>query len=552
MEAHMSEREDAQRARASSRQAIGRRAFIAGAAAVAATAAVGSRDVRRANATPLRENPFGLGVASGDPIPDGVVLWTRLVRDPLDAGSMGDGRVQVGWQIASDPSFRRVVRAGSAAARPGLAHSLHVDVRGLDSGRDYWYRFRAGRHVSSAGHTRTAASANGDSASRLRFGIANCQDWQFGFYPAYRDMAESDLDFVLHLGDYIYEYDPKPQAPRQHNVSSGTATGADQLRTLADFRNRHALYRTDAQLQAAHRAFPFVSTWDDHETENNYAGFDDEQDDLAVPGRHQDPAEFARQRAAAYQAWYEHTPVRALHLPGSPFLRIYRRLDFGRLIRLLMLDTRQHRTDQPGDLPTDFGPKPLGDLNATGTLTGERQEAWLLEGLRTSSARWNVLGQQVMLASARFLTPPPTSIVNLDQWDGYVPQRRRLLAGVRASGVRNPVVLAGDIHSTWVNDLRLDFDDPESPVVATEFVSTSISSEFPAAFVPIVEASNRAFNPWVRYFNGRTHGWLRMDVDRSRWLTEERSVANVDSPDAPASTTARWVVEDGQPGAVPA
>lgn len=245
--------------------------------------------------------------------------------------------------------------------------------------------------------------------------------------------------------------------------------------------------------------------------------------------------------------------MRASYLPGSPDLRIYRRFDVGSLLRLNVLDTRQYRTDQPGGIPTDFGPQSLGDTNTAGTLTGAPQETWLLEGLRTSPTLWNVLGQQVMMAPTRFVTPPPASVVNLDQWDGYSPQRRRLLDAIVTSGATNPVVIAGDIHSTWANDLLLDVDDPaSSPVVASEFVSTSITSDFPADLVPLVEASNAAFNPWVKYFNGRTPGWLRMDVDRERWLTEERSVADVLTPEAPSATTARWVVEAGRPGVVPA
>ena len=528
---------------------IGRRTLLG--AAGAAVVAGGVIDVRRAHASPIRSDPFGLGVASGDPLHDRVILWTRLVRDPADGGPMADRPVQVGWQIATDRRFRHVVRAGSAMARPNLAHSVHVDAAGLQPGRDYFYRFRAGRFISPAGHTRTAP-APGSAAARLRFAIANCQDWQNGYFGAYRDIAASDLDLVLHVGDYIYEYDPRSTAVRQHNPSSGTAVDADQLITLADYRNRHALYRSDPALQAAHAALPFISTWDDHETENNYAGLGDEQDDLPFPQRSQTPAQFAVQRAAAYQAWFEHTPVRTSYRPGSSDLRIYRRFDFGTLLRLNVLDTRQYRTDQPGGLPTDFGPQVLGDTNAAGTLTGPAQEEWLLDGLRTSPGLWNVLGQQVMMAPTRFVTPPPASVVNLDQWDGYTPQRRRLLAGIAASRATNPVVIAGDIHSTWVNDLRLNVDDPASPVVASEFVSTSITSDFPAALVPVVEQSNAAFNPWVRYFNGRTHGWLRMDVDRTRWLTEERSVSSITVPDAPSSTTARWAVEAGNPGVVPA
>ncbi len=514
-------------------------------AAGAAVVAGAATDVRRAHAEPVRSDPFGLGVASGDPLAGRVVLWTRLVSP-----SLGDRNVQVNWQVATDEGFTDVVRAGAATARPGMAHSVHVDVAGLLPGRDYWYRFRAGRYLSPAARTRTAPAA-GSAAARLRFGIANCQDWQNGYYGAYRDMAQSDLDLVLHVGDYIYEYDPRATAVRQHNPSSGTAAGADQLITLADYRNRYALYKSDPALQAAHALFPFISTWDDHETENNYAGLIDEQDDLPFPQRHQTPEQFALQRAAAYQAWYEHTPARVSFTPG-PDLRIYRRFDFGTLLRLNVLDTRQYRTDQPGAFPDDLGPEPFGDNNVTGTLTGAAQEQWLLDGLHDSPGLWNVLGQQVMTAPTRFVQPPPNAIVNLDQWDGYSPARRRLLDGVVASGASNPVLIAGDIHATWINDIRLNVDDPASPVVASEFVSTSITSSFPPSFVPIVEASNAAFNPWVHYFNGRGHGWLRMDVDRTRWLTEERSVASITVPDAPSTTTARWAVEAGQAGVVPA
>ncbi len=528
-----------------------RRRTVLGAAG-AAIIAGGITDVRRAHAEPVRADPFGLGIASGDPLPDRVVLWTRLVRgDGIGSAPYSDRRVEVGWQIATDERFRHVVRSGTASAYPGLAHSVHVDAAGLHPGRDYWYRFRAGQFVSPAGRTRTAPDRHG-RVKRLRFGIANCQDWQNGFYGAYNDMAESDLDLILHVGDYIYEYDPSPTAVRQHNPSSGTAVGADQLITLADYRNRHALYKSDPALQAAHAAVPFICAPDDHEVENNYANLVDEQDDLPFPQRHQTPEQFAIQRAAAYQAWYEHTAVRTAYRPGSSAIRIYRRFDFGTLLRLNVLDTRQYRTDQPGGLPSDLGPQVLGDTNTTGTLTGPEQEQWLLHGLRHSPGQWNVLGQQVMMAPTRFAQPPPASIVNLDQWDGYTPQRRRLLAAIADSGASNPVVIAGDIHSTWINDLRLNVDDPASPVVASEFVSTSITSSFPPAFVPIAEQSNAAFNPWVRYFNGRGHGWLRMDVDRDRWLTEERSVASITVRDAPSSTTARWAVEAGTPGVVPA
>ena len=534
-------------------EVVRRRTVLGAAGAAGAVVVAGSVvDPRWAQASPVRRDPFGLGVASGDPLADRVILWTRLVRgDGIGTAPYSDRRVEVKWQVARDERFRHVVRFGTTVAHPRLGHSVHIDAAGLKPGRDYWYRFRVGHHVSPVGRTKTAPERYG-RVNRLRFGVANCQDWQNGYYGAYNDMADSDLDLILHVGDYIYEYDPRATAVRPHNPSSGTAAGADQLITLADYRNRHALYKSDPALRAAHAAVPFICTPDDHEVENNYANLVDEQDDLPFPQRHQTPEQFAIQRAAAYQAWYEHTAVRTTYRKGSPGIRIYRRFDFGRLLRLNILDTRQYRTDQPGGLPDDLGPQPLGDGNATGTLTGAEQERWLLHGLRHSPSQWNVLGQQVMMAPTRFVSPPPNSIVNLDQWDGYTPQRRRLLDAIAGSGVSNPVVIAGDIHSTWINDLRLNVDDPASPVVASEFVSTSITSSFPPDFATIAEQSNAAFNPWVKYFNGRGHGWLRMDVDRHRWLTEERSVASIAVPNSPSTTTARYAVEAGTPGVVPA
>jgi alkaline phosphatase D len=526
-----------------------RRQAITGAAAVAGTALVATAMPAAAAPADDTADPFLLGVASGDPLPDGVVLWTRLFHQHGDARSMPARPAGVLWQIAEDERFRRVARAGFTLARPELAHSVHVDVRGLLPGREYFYRFRCGRHLSPVGRTRTAPDRHA-IPERLRLAVVSCQDFQNGYWPAYRGLAGEDLDLILHLGDYIYEYDPHSRFPDRNHTTPETL-GLDQLRTLEDYRNRHAQYKSDPALRAAHAAFGWVPAWDDHEVENNYANLIDEIDDTGA--RRQTPEEFARQRAAGYQAYYEHMPIRATRVAGGG-LQIYRRLDFGRLARLNVLDTRQYRTDQPGGFPSDLGPEPPGAGNTTGTLTGAEQESWLADGLTSSPARWNVVAQQVMMSRTRFPNPlpphvPPT-IVNLDQWDGYQPQRQRLLRLLTEARVTNPVFLAGDIHSTWVSELKVDFDDPASPNVGVEFVGTSISSDFPAAFDAPIKQANPLLNPHVRYFDGLQRGYLRCEVTRAGWRTDLRVVDSIEVRDAPTRTAASFLVEDGNPSVV--
>ncbi len=508
-------------------------------------------DTRLAHAHPLRQDPFSLGVASGDPLATAVVLWTRLVRDPFDATSLPARDVEVSWQVATDPRFRRVVRVAVARARVRAGHSVHVDVRGLRPGTEYWYRFRARRWLSPVGRTLTLPRV-GVPTGRVRLAVASCQDLQNGYWPAYAALADEDVDLVLHLGDYVYEYDASSAFADRRHVMVDTA-GLDQLRTLADYRARHAQYRLDPALQAAHARAPWMLVWDDHEVENNYAGLLDEIDDTGA--RFQDPAAFAAQRAAGYRAYWEHLPLRPRPARDGS-LRLYRGVDVGDLVRISLLDTRQYRTDQPGGFPSDFGAEAAGSADPAGTLTGAEQEAWLLDRLRTSPARWDVVAQQVMMSRTRFPNPLPgvplPYLTNLDQWDGYAVQRRRLLEAVAAAGTANPVVLAGDIHSTWMNDLVADPDDPHAPVVASEFVTTSISSDFPVAFDAPIKASLGVLNPRTRYFDGLNRGYLLCDVTPERWLTEVRSVATIATPTAPVTTTAAFAVEAGAPGVVPA
>ena len=523
-----------------------RRTLLTG-AALGATG--GLLDIRTAHASAVRTDPFALGVASGDPLPGSVVLWTMLKG--RDGGPLSAQYVPVHWEIAHDPAFRRPARRGTAVATAQLGHSVHVDVGGLTPATTYWYRFRAGGYVSPAGCTRTAP-ALGSAVSRLRFAIANCQDFQNGYWPAYDGIADEDIDLVMHLGDYIYEYDPHSIYP-DRNHSTPATSGLDQLRTLEDYRARHAQYKLDPALQKAHAHAAWIVTWDDHEVENNYASLIDEVGDTG--DRYQTPEQFAQQRAVAYQAYYEHMPIRARLVPGSPDLRIFRSFDFGDLARFTVLDTRQYRTDQPGDQPLDFGPETLGTSNVDGTLTGETQERWLRRRLTSSAARWNVVAQQVMMSRIRFpdftFSGQPF-ISNLDQWDGYAPQRQRLLSFVAEREISNPVVLAGDIHSSWFSDLRVDPNDLTAPVVASEYVATSISSDFPIVFDAPLKLANPFLNPHVRYFDGSKRGYLRIDVDRERWLVEQRSVASIAVRQSPVTTTAAYATEAGHPGVVPA
>jgi alkaline phosphatase D len=517
---------------------ITRRRFLASAGALASLALLSQLPSEAAAAgTVLPSNPFTLGVASGDPLARAVVIWTRLAPDPTHGGGMPSERVRVRWTVAKDDQMRKVVRRGAAVASPELGHSVHVDVRDLEPNRWYWYQFEAAGYVSPIGRTRTAPEFEDDDKNALlRFGFISCQDWQNGFYPAFRGLANDDLDLVVHLGDYIYEYGPQQGQPRQHEGPEPT--------TLAGYRNRHALYKTDASLQAAHAACPWIVTWDDHEVENNYAG--------AISEDNVDPALFLQRRAAAYQAYYEHMPLRIGALPVGPDAQIYRRLSYGGLAEFSVLDTRQYRSDQPcGD---GLKPRCAAALDPAATMTGPEQERWLLNGLRSSRARWQVIAQQTMFAQVDFAAGDgkavglPPQVYNMDQWDGYVAARSRILSFLQQTSVRNPVIITGDIHSSWVHDIKADFANPASATLATEFVGPSITSDFPLQFIPLVKAA-LPDNPHTRFFDGAYHGYVRCTLTPKQWLSDYRVAASILDPSSPVSTLASFVVEDGTPGA---
>jgi alkaline phosphatase D len=452
------------------------------------------------------------------------VLWTRLAPQPLLGGGMPDRPVPVRWEVAEDERFRRIRRRGTALAYPDLAHSVHVEVSGLRADTEYHYRFRAGQEVSPVGRTRTAPAEHA-RPRRLRFAFASCQDYQAGAYTAHQHLAEEDLAFVAFLGDYIYEGAPNPTALRQHD-------GTGEPLTLDDYRARHARYRSDPDLQASHGAFPWIVTLDDHEIDNNWA------DDIPQDPELQSPEAFRARRIAAFRAYWEHMPLRRTSIPNGPDMRIYRRLWWGDLLQIDVLDTRQYRSDQPTDL--------AGANNPAQTMLGAEQERWLDEGLARSRTRWNVLAQQTMVAQ-NDRTAGPVETFDFDNWDGYRAARQRLLASL--GRVRNPVVVTGDRHATWISDLEQDFYDPASPTVGAELTGTSITSGgdgsrevFHATYDPIMVDSPH----WKFIDNGR--GYLRCDIDRSRWLTDLRTVSTVRSQQATVSTFASFVTEDGRRG----
>ena len=509
---------------------VSRRTFLWSSTALAACAfwgrpAAGAARRRLAFAS----DPFQLGVASGEPAPTGVVLWTRLAPDPLNGGGMPAEPVEVTWEIARDEAFREIVRDGSATAAPDLAHSVHVEAEGLEPDRWYWYRFHAGDATSPVGRTRTAPAPDALPGA-IRFAFASCQHYESGLFTAYEHMAREDLDLVVHLGDYIYEGARRENALRQHI--------GGELQTLEDYRNRHAQYKTDEHLRATHAAFPWLVTWDDHEFDNNCAGAISEQ-------RNVSPEEFLQRRAAAYQAYYEHMPLRKPAKPQGPDMRLYRGVPFGRLVDFAVLDTRQYRTDQPcGD-----GNKPPCDgvFNPSATLLGDEQERWLFERLAESPARWNVLAQQVMMARVDRM-PGPITAWSMDQWAGYDAARKRLLEFVRDREISNPVVLTGDIHTNWVNDLKVDFDAPESPTVTTEFVGTSISSGGNGSQTRRDTEGVLADNPFVKFYNAE-RGYVSCEITPDRWTSHYQVFEDIQQPGAPKITRASFVVENGRPGA---
>lgn len=506
-----------------------RRSFLAGSASLA-LAALGCERVYGAakKAPAFSAYPFTLGVASGDPAPDGFVLWTRLAPKPLEGGGMEPEAVYVEWQVAEDEGMTRVVKKGTAVATPEWGHSVHVEIEGLKPERWYWYQFKVGSEISPKGRTRTFPAADA-MPERLRFAVASCQHYETGLFTAYEYMAKQDLDLVVHLGDYIYEGAGKEDKIRKH-------TGPETV-VLEGYRNRHAQYKTDPALQRMHAQAPWLVTWDDHEFDNNCAGDISEEKEVTRES-------FLTRRAAAYQAYYEHMPLRRSAMPKGPDMLLYRKVGYGRLTDFHVLDTRQYRTDQPcGDKRR---PPCEGVYDPNATMLGQLQRDWLFESLGRSASTWNVLAQQVMLARAD-RTPGEEIGLSMDQWAGYETERRRVLKYLHEQRISNPVVLTGDIHSHWANDLVADFDNLESKVVATEFVGTSISSSGDGTEKPKHLKELYAENPFVKY-HSTERGYFACEVTPKTWMTDYFGLDYVSRPGSPIHKRVSFAVEAGQPG----
>lgn len=501
---------------------LDRRGLLSGAVALAAARFVhagASARVREVKPR-LTADPFALGVASGDPTMDGFVLWTRILGVSADVG--------VGWEVAEDEGFRRIVRTGRALAAKGRAGAVHVVMRGLPAGRPYFYRFHLGEAVSRTGRTATIPA----DPQRLRLALTSCQHWEQGWFTAYRDMIAQRPDAVLQVGDYIYEksFGDGP------NVR---AFGTPDPLTLDEYRARHALYRTDRDLADAHAALPFIVSWDDHEVENDYVA------DHGVATA--DPAAFARRRAAAYQAYFEHMPIDPARLLPGGEVRLYRRFGWGRLASVHMLDTRQYRTPHPCAAPGQRGGQIVRGCHPApdASMLGAAQENWLGRGLRDERATWSLVTQQTLFSRLRL--PQGPDAFYSDVWDGYATARGRALDAIAQPAVRNPVLLGGDVHSFWINDVKRDFDQLRSATVATEIVTSCLASRNgpEALFGPA-----RSLNPHVRFLDNAHAGYVLLEVTPKQLEIDLRAIDSLTDPKTTSRSLARYAIEAGRPGAV--
>lgn len=521
--------------------AASRRLFLLDAARV--SAALAGASLSGCASSAKGPYPFSLGVASGSPLPDAVILWTRILADPLKAEATPPVALSVRWEVAHDEAFRNIAAKGTAVAAPQLAHSVHVDVTGLAPGRWYWYRFMLGDAVSPVGRTRTAPPRD-ELPAQLKLAVASCQHWEFGSYAAHRHIAHAAPDLVAFLGDYIYEWGPYQLRHPARAVRS------DESFTLADYRKRYAQYKSDPDLQAAHHAAPWIVTWDDHEVGNDYAGLRDER--MA--------SDFAARRAGAYQAFYEHMPLRLPKVARDGFANVplFQRYDWGRLARLHVLDDRQYRSPQAcpksasrGGSNAVFARACEALRDPRRTMLGAEQEAWLESSLATSRAKWNILAQQTLMAQSSSVpvVSPEDGRFWTDGWDGYPAARKRLLDTIVRQGAHNPLVLGGDVHCFYATALRPDFSRPvskQNAVVATEFVGTSVtsSSRSQARTEEHVEK-----NPHMLYGRSDKRGYMLMEVGAKETVTRFMGLDDVRNAKSGVAEVASFRVADGVAGA---
>ena len=479
----------------------------------------------------LIDDPFTLGVASGDPAPTSVVLWTRLAPKPLEPdGGLDGSRVTMSWELADDEGFTSIVKKGAVTAVPELSYSAHVDVQGLQPDRWYFYRFLVGGGASPVGRVRTTPAPG--ATTPLRFAFASCQHFETGYYTAYEHMAREDkLDLVAFLGDYIYESNsPRADKPRKH---VGT-----EPETLDQYRRRYAQVKSDKLLQGAHQAAPWVVTWDDHEVDNNYANLISENEWESEEQMH-------TRRAAAYPAWWEHTAARVPRAKSWADLNIVRRLEWGRLATLHVVDTRQYRTDQPcGDNSKDV---PCGDWgDPSHTMLGPAQEKWLDDGLGASKAAWQVMVNQTRISRLEEKVGEGHRF-HMDQWGGYPAALKRLMTSIANRAPNRTVAITGDVHSNWVNEMRTDYEAPDAKQIGVELIGTSISSDGDGWDEYPNWPSQKPRNPHTHWHNAR-RGYVMNDVGADAWKASYRVLPFVTKPGAPITTPAEFITRNGRPG----
>lgn len=521
-------------------------------------------------------DPFQHGVASGDPLPDGAIIWTRVTPTADSAPGSGTGpTVAVRWEVAEDADFRRIVQRGAVPTGPDRDHTIKVEVRGLKPATTYSYRFWLDDRSSSVGRTRTAPHRLDPVLGGLRFGVVSCANWEAGYFSAYRHLARladhghvggQDLDAILHLGDYLYEYGQgyynaggAPVAGRLHDPEH-------EMVLLADYRRRHAQYKTDPDLQELHRKYPWIVTWDDHESANDSWRDGAENHDPHTEGA------WAARKAAARQAYDEWMPVRF-----GPDGELYRSLRFGLLAEVAMLDLRSYRDEQTGSVD---GPVPAPDPTDAGgvgdesrTITGPAQGEWLRQALVATGAQWKLIGNPVMVTPVVFpplpadisrpladltgLVPPDGVPYNVDQWDGYQHDRQRLLHHLADHGVQDTVFLTGDIHSSWACDVPLDagtYPLQRGRSVATELVGTSVTSDNldditgspPRTASITVEQGIMTNNRHIKYLEFDSHGFSVLDVTPARVQMDWFFLADRTRPDSGAAYATSFVVPAGQ------
>ena len=515
---------------------VNRRHVLRSLGASALLTAGGGLFTQRAWSQPaLGVNPFTLGVASGDPAPDGFVIWTKLAPRPLERGAgMPQKPVEVEWAVAGDEGMQKIVQQGKSIADPELGHAVHVELAGLEPSRDYFYRFTVGGERSVVGRARTFPRA-GAPLAQLRFAVAGCQRYEAGLFTAFRRIAAERFDFIFHYGDYIYEYPliPRPGVKTPWPIIRVMPDEPGECLTLDDYRHRYALYKLDADLQAAHASAPFIMSFDDHEVVNDWAG------EATVKQVPREP--FLLRRAAAFQAWYEHLPLRRAQMPRGHDVLAHRRLMCGDLLTINVLDTRQYRTG------TSCGARVMAGcadaLEPNRTMLGEAQERWLYNSFN-QPLRWTLLAQQVPIMRADRNPDPAIFAPSMDKWDGAVVARDRLFAAVAQSRLSNLIVVDGDVHFNCAGELKQDFADEKSASLGVEFVTTSISSLGDGYDTNPRHTALMQQDPHIKFYNGQ-RGYVRHVVTPQHWQADYQVLDKVSAPGGVISTRKSFVVDSG-------